>query len=303
MDKVKFHRMLMSPISAAVQQAHKINHHRPARVPSQRYPARAVLQYEQDIKGLVAELKRSVINNLFPKLKYLETQVLHDHTDGVRQDQWPVDIANAVEALKLKFLKDHASQITGIAAITARATALVNEQTWIQISRAVLGVDLLGSTSWEPAKLEAFAVQNSGLITNLTAETYDKVGNTVLTGFRAGKTSDAIEKELLSTGVALPVGPFKSAATRAELIARDQVGKLNGEITPPRMTDLGIEKYTWETSHDDRVRPEDEEKDGMIFEWANPPLGGPPGYKINCRCSAIPLIPEYDEVLGTEEVT
>ncbi len=84
--------------------------------------------------------------------------------------------------------------------------------------------------------------------------------------------------------------------SRAELIARDQTLKLNGEINKARQTRAGVSEYVWSTSGDERVRPEHAALDGRTFSWDDP-VGGeaPPGTAFQCRCVAIPVIPELDD--------
>lgn len=85
---------------------------------------------------------------------------------------------------------------------------------------------------------------------------------------------------------------------RAELIARDQVLKLNGQINRIRQQNAGVESYTWSTSHDERVRHEHELRDGKPFRWDLPPDDGHPGEPIQCRCIPIPIITELDDIFG-----
>ncbi len=77
---------------------------------------------------------------------------------------------------------------------------------------------------------------------------------------------------------------------RAKLIARDQVGKLNGRLTEYRQRGAGIKEYRWSTSNDSRVREAHAEREGQIFKWDKPPYDGHPGQPINCRCVALPVI-------------
>ena len=58
------------------------------------------------------------------------------------------------------------------------------------------------------------------------------------------------------------------STSRATLIARDQVGKLNGALTRARHEAAGIEKYVWSSSKDERVREAHRELDGRTFSWA-----------------------------------
>lgn len=88
----------------------------------------------------------------------------------------------------------------------------------------------------------------------------------------------------------------------AELIARDQIGKLNGAITEATQVAAGIEEYTWRTSQDERVRELHVDLDGTRHRWDSPPESGtksgetierlPPGLPIQCRCWADPVIPD-----------
>lgn len=91
------------------------------------------------------------------------------------------------------------------------------------------------------------------------------------------------------------------AASRAELIARDQTLKLNSQIAQSRMTRAGIGSYTWSTSGDERVRPEHAALEGKTFTWDGPPDVGHPGEDFQCRCVAIPVVDEAAGLFDTPE--
>jgi SPP1 gp7 family putative phage head morphogenesis protein len=82
--------------------------------------------------------------------------------------------------------------------------------------------------------------------------------------------------------------------SRAELIARDQTLKLNGQITATRQMRAGVNEYTWSTSQDDRVRESHAALEGQRFSWLAPPEVGHPGQDYSCRCVAIPVIEEAE---------
>lgn len=82
--------------------------------------------------------------------------------------------------------------------------------------------------------------------------------------------------------------------SRAELIARDQTLKLNGAITESRQKSAGVTQYVWSTSQDERVRPSHKVLEGTLQDWNVPPPPGHPGKDFQCRCVAIPYIPELD---------
>lgn len=93
-----------------------------------------------------------------------------------------------------------------------------------------------------------------------------------------GKTlkvlSEAIQK---ATGI---------EKNRANLIAADQVGNVFAETSKAQFKGIGLKKFIWETSRDNRVRPTHVNREGKIYEWDNPPDGEIPGRPIRCRCSA-----------------
>lgn len=91
---------------------------------------------------------------------------------------------------------------------------------------------------------------------------------------------------------------FGVGDSRAELIARDQTLKLNGQITHHRQRVAGITQYRWITSRDERVRDTHRDLDGTLQSWDSPPEVAPgryehPGGDYQCRCTAQPVPPEW----------
>ena len=90
--------------------------------------------------------------------------------------------------------------------------------------------------------------------------------------------------------------------SKAELLARDQTLKLAAAVTKERQTQAGITQYRWSTSGDERVRPMHDELDDTIQDWDDPPVTNDagdrnhPGEDYQCRCVAIPILPEIPEV-------
>lgn len=109
------------------------------------------------------------------------------------------------------------------------------------------------------------------------------------------------------TGAPLPEGITERLSTiggipksRAAFIARDQTAKLNGQLTRYRHESVGIKKYTWRNSQDQRVvgnpaglypKPtrghgNHWEREGKVYYYNKPPADGNPGFAYNCRCYA-----------------
>ena len=110
----------------------------------------------------------------------------------------------------------------------------------------------------------------------------------------------------------------KITRSRANFIARDQIGKLNGTITQRRMQDIGLTMYEWSSSSDERVRESHAVMDGKLCRWDDAtvysedggntwkprPIGAVlmhPGMDYQCRCTALAWFDELiDEADGVE---
>lgn len=86
---------------------------------------------------------------------------------------------------------------------------------------------------------------------------------------------------------------FGITRNRARLIARDQVGKLNGKVTQYRQQSIGGKRYIWDGVDDGRERDDHKRLNGKVFEWSKPPIvdrrtgrRGHPGEDYQCRCRA-----------------
>lgn len=85
---------------------------------------------------------------------------------------------------------------------------------------------------------------------------------------------------------------------RATLIARTETARTASVLTQARAEHVGAEEYVWRTAGDARVRPSHKRLNGTVHRWDEPPLSDPPdhhshpGQIWNCRCVALPILPE-----------
>lgn len=167
-----------------------------------------------------------------------------------------------------------------------QATSLkVMEQLRRQI-RGMIQLDAFPPDSGADRKiLDSWVATNRKRIKALTTAEIEEVEDIARRGFQNGDRANLIQKRILDR--------FPVVASRAALIARDQVNKLRGNLTRTRQTSLGIDKYVWRTSRDERVRESHLVKEGKVFSWDKPPADtGHPGQDIQCRCTAEPYIEE-----------
>lgn len=182
------------------------------------------------------------------------------------------------------------AEIEALAEKFARRTATYQR---IQLGRqvnAALGVDVAASDKRLPPLIDAFVDANVGLVKDIGDRVAARVESEVLRAVQDGSLHGDIAGQIEKIGF---------GEERAKLIARDQVGKLYGQINATRQGELGIQKFIWRSSGDERVRDLHEELDGQEFSYAEGghPTEGLPGEPVLCRCWAEPV---FDEIL--EEV-
>ena len=142
------------------------------------------------------------------------------------------------------------------------------------------------------ALADAFVQENVALIRDLPAKQLTQIEAEVIQAIERGERAGALSKIIRAlSGV---------AKKRAELIARDQMGKAVSQLNQKRQQDLGISRYIWRTTGDERVRPEHVARNGETFSWSDPPADGHPGEPINCRCTAEPVFADVLDELGID---
>src|SRR5699024_8984246 len=239
----------------------------------------------------VAEIFASEISQLLDPILMRAEQRAAAKKMGVRMDAKeelePEESAIKAAVGKLRDLAGSILARLGITAEVGRVSGALNEFNADQIAK-VLGVDVT-SVSPDPAALAVFRRQTVELIKTIPSKQLDRVEALVTkaqtTGMRVETLRGRIQRE---HGV---------ARRRAELIARDQVLTANADLHHQRQEAAGIERYEWDTSQDERVRPSHRRVHGETFSWDS--AGAPgvgtgggsahPGEPINCRCVAIPL--------------
>lgn len=84
---------------------------------------------------------------------------------------------------------------------------------------------------------------------------------------------------------------------KAEFLARQETSLLMSKFREERYKDLGVSKYRWSTSKDERVRDDHKVLNGKMFAWDSPPVvdrrtgrRAHAGEDFGCRCLAIPVL-------------
>lgn len=181
----------------------------------------------------------------------------------------------------------------------AKLTQKKSLSEWKRLCRSTLGIDLWDdyySGDFYSEVLKKWVDENVLKIKTIPTQTLGDMQQIILEGFRNGASANQIAKDIQEK--------YNVTKRQAELLARDQVGTLNSEITKKQHQDAGITHYKWSTSGDSRVRECHKALDGKTFSWDDPPQMWHmtksrgkvmdarychPGQDYCCRCVAIPV--------------
>jgi SPP1 gp7 family putative phage head morphogenesis protein len=142
--------------------------------------------------------------------------------------------------------------------------------------------------------LNAAVSFNHTLITKIHEDVHEKLYNAIMLSVTSPNPEEqgtsGIENALREVGI--------TAKKRVDLISRDQTAKMNASLSTERMKQAGVEYFRWLHSSAGKVpRITHIEKNDEVFKVDDPrlwtgPKGdqGPPGWAINCRCRAVPLV-------------
>jgi hypothetical protein len=177
-------------------------------------------------------------------------------------------------------------------------------------TKSDMGVKFPNGESWWSDVKERWQRQNYTIMSNLDKDHITQINTAVeqavVNGWKVEKLADLI-CEIDST----------MEKRQADLIARDQIGKLNSMATQARMQSVGLNMYIWETAHDERVRSTHAPMDGLLCRWDDAdkysadggkiwiprPMGAVrqhPGMDYQCRCIATTY---WEELMGEVEIS
>lgn len=247
------------------------------------YPQGAENRYVNALLGIVRIMEQDTKDSLL-----LQLPGIVQSAGLERKDTWVDDLDSLITSLEVRF-GESIQTIDQLAQITGLEVDSKNAAEWARLQKKSLSITTFQPEPWLTGVLQSFQLTNEKLIDKLTQETLADINTIVHNGILSGKSVKTIQREVLN-GTSLKSGRFKKTQNRAKFIARDQVGKLNGRLTEFRQTSLGIKKYIWRTSIDERVRPSHASKEGNTYDWNKPPADtGHPGEDYQCRCYGEPI--------------
>jgi len=174
----------------------------------------------------------------------------------------------------------------------AGATERFSKSEWKKVVNKTLGVNILDDYyqgDFYQKALAEWIEANVGLIESIPAEFLTEFKDTIYQGYISGNTMTSLSKQIQER--------YSVSKSKSRLLARDQVAKLNAQITQHQQRNVGCNEYKWKTAGDGaRVRKDHRELHNKIFSWDDPPIvdkrsgrRAHPGEDYQCRCVAIPV--------------
>lgn len=246
------------------------------RIPKQRPPIAIEREYTRALVG-IAKRTSTAIKPLLDALPDLVASRNSDRADHM--DAGEAGFVQRIIARIKALLVIDTAELEGLARTIGRATGNYSTGQLRKQIKAGIGVDIMSGDL--ATALEGFVAENVALVRSVPVQTLERIEGAVIRGLNAGHLHGDIAKEIhKATNLGLK---------RAKLIARDQVGKYYTAVQRERQTALGIERFTWGTTGDRRVRPAHEEINGNSYTWAEGhPTEGLPGEPVLCRCTGSP---------------
>lgn len=255
------------------------------RANSPREPNGPILLYRMAIRQLGAAFAAAVRAEVMPELERFTA------SSKTRTDAADGSAGSAVDKARRR-LKAQPARVGVTVGKVAERT--VNHS---QSEFRRLGITLRGAEPRLERLLGGWRAENVDKITSLIGRELDTIERMLRDA--EGRRVESLARDIENR--------FDVTQSKAELLARDQTLKLNGQINQFRQVAAGIDSYVWTTSGDERVREMHADLDGETFRWDDPPITNDdgdtnhPGGDYQCRCSSYPVLPELDEDSGDGE--
>lgn len=166
-----------------------------------------------------------------------------------------------------------------------------NYDDWRSVSSKLYNYFKRGYRDGDPAFTMATTLQDDevNLIKSLPRDAAQRAQRMARDYLAKGLRPEALAEQILKTA--------DIAKSRAQTIARTEIGKASTFLTKARAESIGARRFIWRTMEDQIVRPSHAALDGKIFLFDDPPEIEGEGRHLpadfpNCRCYAEPIIDE-----------
>ena len=279
------------------------------------YPKSIENRYKMKLKAyykpLIDYVKKFLAEN--------SEQILHGDSSDIRVDAIPgntyAKMVKNMEAWLTAYFPEDPDENTKIYSGMKESAKELKEFEDREFEKQLeksINVSIKEQSEWWPTMSENWANTNYKLIRSNASAFTDKINVIVERAVANGTTVRDLQEEIQKATTGL-------SDYKCRLLARDQIGKLQGQISQGQMEEIGLDMYIWSTSGDERVRDSHQEMEGLLCRWDDATVysedGGKhwiprpsgavdmhPGQDIQCRCVALAYFPEIESVSTGEPI-
>lgn len=260
---------------------------RTRKVAPPQFPRNAEMTYARDLVAYARAASAVLQEKLMPALDRI-FEAAAAFLRGDRADDYTEIVSEIFGDIEIEFEKRTTKSARAAAKGAAERVSKTNQRELGRYLKTLIGIDVVQAEPWLVPFSELFIESNVGLIKSIPSRMFGEVREMVENAAVTGRRPEAFAQDIQER--------FGVSESRAKLLARDQVGKYNGNLSAARQQRLGIKTFIWRTSQDERVRDSHRAKEGQSYEWQDPPHDtGMPGEDFQCRCTAEPII-DLDEL-------
>ncbi|TDX48286.1 minor capsid protein [Orenia marismortui] len=256
-----------------------------ARLPKVKFPTTQAVDYYDKLVDLIDQM-----HNLAEGVFERKVRPVLRRNDSIRLDDEIDEVNRALDKIEEEAINNIFEQV--VDKLANDFIDLVRTHSIVQVGnqvKAVLGFDPLKNDPALAQIAKAAVKENVRLIKSIPRKYFDDLNRIILNGIRAGNSTEEIAEEIQKL--------YDVTRNRAKLIARDQAGSLQGDLTKARHKNLGLKKFRWVATNDSRVRKKHDDFDGHVYTWEDGAGAGVfPGKEINCRCTASLVREELEEM-------
>lgn len=288
-------------------------------ITSQRaYPHGVEMKYFRQLKGFFKPLtdyvNKYINENLEPLLRGDSTEIRLDTIPGQSFRNMIYNLENwlSIYMPDIADLPTDSNNNVIFTALgkTAEEAKAFGDKEFQKIIEKGIHVSVPTSSPWWNDMKSSWAENNYTLITSNAKKYVEQINNLTEQAIVNGLSPKKLKEQIMKATEGL-------SEKHCKLLARDQMGKLNGNITEAQMQEIGLDLYVWSTAYDDRVRDSHALMEGLLCRWDDAsvcsydngktweprPSGAidlHPGQDIQCRCVGLAFYPELEaEMTGT----
>lgn len=247
------------------------------------------IHYNAKLQRLARQVKKDIDAELVPLVRSLAPEYVQDAARPTT-DAWSDVILALIAELKRRWASEWVTRGADRIAGEFVQSALKKSERDLKKSA---GIDVFSGSPVMRDYLKASVQQNVKLIQSIPEKYLGQVETLLIANMRSGMRPSFIVTALQEQ--------FGVTQRDAKRIARDQAGKIQGELAEKQQRGAGFEYFGWEDSDDSRVRTRHREIAEKvtaygkgIYRWDNLPLsdkGLPikPGSDYECRCIPRPV--------------